>query len=175
MRLESSIVAAAAFVGALAACRPAAPPPVPASLASAPAAPAAPREPTLIADPPMVCVVQGGRIFTVEAQYRSATSDSVVNGRPLHEVYPVTAEHAATARWYHANEPVVFAGHRYIKYGLPRVLSPGDVVLAGNVQGVSAFAEPSAGRPPDVIYLPVDAGCMFQPYEVSEAGAAVRG
>jgi hypothetical protein len=165
----------------IAACRPAAvppPPPAPAP-AVAPAAAEAPvvrRDSTMIVDPAMACVVQGGRIFEVEVQYRSATSDSLVNGRPFHEVYPITSEHAASARWYANNEPILFAGHRYVKYGLPRVLGQADVVLVGNVQGVSAFAQPLApGTIADVIYLAVDVGCMFQAYQTAEAGAAVRG
>lgn len=151
---------------AVAACRPAAPP-LPAQ-APAPAVPATPA-PAIIADPALACVVQGGRIFTVEVQYRSATNDSVVNGRPLHEVYPLTAEHAATARWYHAHEPITFAGHRYTRYGLPRVLGSSDVVRVGNVQGVSVFAEPSADARPYVIYLPVEVGCIFQPYQAAKS------
>ncbi len=173
-RISLAARLAAVLAGsAVAACRPAAPPlPGP---APAPAVPAATRESTIIADPAMSCVVQGGRIFQVEIEYRSATSDSLVNGRPFHEVFPLTAEYASTARWYHANEPIVVAGRRYIKYGLPRILGTRDVMLVGSYQGVSVFAEPpSAGRT-EIIYLPIEVGCMFQPYQVGHFGAAVRG
>ncbi|HEU4558939.1 MAG TPA: hypothetical protein VFS20_13860 [Longimicrobium sp.] len=162
----------------IAACRPAAPPPA----APAPTPAPAPRPAATwgVIDAyggpqASLCVLQNGQLAIVQFDYNPSTGDSTVNGRPLREVYPVTAEYAAVARWYAMNEPITFAGRRYVKYGLPQVLGSSDVVRVGNVQGVSVFAEPYADARPYVIYLPVEVGCIFQSYQAGEVGAAVRG
>ncbi len=173
-------VAAVLASAGTAACRPAVEPSPAAAPAPAPApAPAAGTPPGMtISDPHdlRACVVQNGRMAVVGWEYNPATGDSTVNGRPLREVYPVTAEYAAVARWYAMNEPITFAGRRYIKYGMPRQLGSEEVVPVGSYQGVPVFAEPGdAVQPREVIFLPTMPGCHFQPYELGETGGAVRG
>ena len=113
---------------------------------------------------------------TVSVSYDHATGDSVYQGRRFHDAFPVDSSFAASARWYHDYEPIVFNGRRYIIYGLPRALPPGDVVARGEYRGVTVFTEPMASRPsPEVLYLPVRPTCEFQPYEQGETGGAVRG
>ena len=73
---------------------------------------------------------------------------------------------AGAKSWFINNEPIKFKGRSYVKYGLPRVLAPTDVVAVGDVPGSIAFAEPSAKAPIEVIYLPVREGCEFQPYQI---------
>jgi len=123
----------------------------------------------------LVCVVQGGRITTVAMKYDPATGDSTIGGRTFAEAYPPTAEHAATAPWYVAYEPIEFQGHRYLEYGLPRVLSAHDLAPAGSYRGVAVFVEPGDRLPYTVLYLPVSPDCLFQPYYPPEVGGAVRG
>lgn len=82
---------------------------------------------------------------------------------------------AALAPWYVHNEPIVVGGHRYVRYGLARSFGTEQLVRAGSYRGVPVFAEPSAGAPPEVVYVPESELCCFQPYHVAEAGAAVRG
>lgn len=126
--------------------------------------------------PVSVCLVRDGRIETVVADYNPATGDSTVGGRPVREAYPVTDQFAAARPWFVNDEPIVYAGWRYVKYGLPRSMVPGDLVAVGTAGGVTVFAEPGASRSPlEVMYLPVSPYCEFQPYTGPETAHAVRG
>lgn len=58
-----------------------------------------------------------------------------------------------------------------MKYGLPRFLGTTDVTAAGSVGPVTVFAE-SPDRPVlEVIYIPVQPGCEFQPYDMRSSGS----
>lgn len=74
--------------------------------------------------------------------------------------------YVGSSRWFIDSKPVVFKLKKYVKYGLPRVLQPTDVRKVGIYQKAAVFAEPSAARNPEVIYLPVREGCEFQPYQM---------
>ncbi|HYH78883.1 MAG TPA: hypothetical protein VEX86_03780 [Longimicrobium sp.] len=125
----------------------------------------------------MVCVVRGGQISSVDAQFYPGSGDTIVGGQKFAEAYPAGgAEYAADARWYIDNEPITFNGTRYVKYGLPRVLGATEVVNVGTHQGVAAFAETAGSQAmPEVIYVPVRPGCEFQPYQAEVKAGAVRG
>jgi hypothetical protein len=124
--------------------------------------------------PVRVCVFQNGRITDVDAFQSAQTGDTTVNERPFGEVYPATAEHASAAPWYVNNEPVVFRGRHYARYGLPRTMSR-DLVAVGAFRGVRVFVEPGADPTlPEVVYLPVSPDCQFQLY-YTERGEPVRG
>jgi hypothetical protein len=115
-----------------------------------------------------VCTVQNGQLSNVTAQYNSATGDTTG--------LPAVEPNAQSATWFINNEPVTINGHRYVKYGLPRVLGASDVNSAGTYEGVSIFAEPSANAAaPEVIYVPVGSRCEFQPYQIERKAGAVRG
>jgi hypothetical protein len=89
--------------------------------------------------------------------------------------FPLDSTFVASAAWYHAYETITIFSRRYIPYGLPRALRPGDVVATrGEYRGVLIFAEPGASAAPLVLYLPVRPTCVFQPYE-TEAGVGIRG
>jgi len=118
-----------------------------------------------------LCVVQNGQILQVTVLRGSTTLD----GRPWTEVFPASA-YAATAPWYVNNEPIIFNGHRYVRYGMGRSFGPGGLVAAGSYRGVAVFAVPNTGlQRPEVVYVPVFEVCEFQAYQLAEAGAAVRG
>jgi len=115
-----------------------------------------------------VCVVQNGALTSVQGMYNPASGDT--SGLPAVE------ENARSATWFINNEPITFNGHRYVKYGLPRVLNVGDVNNIGTYQGVAVFAEPSANaQNAEVIYVPVGSRCEFQPYQIERKAGAVRG
>jgi len=78
--------------------------------------------------------------------------------------YPGSAAVPENAPWYVNNEAISVLGARRVKYGLPRVLGPGDVVPVAEFRGIHVFAEP--GVAPDVIYIPVNPACEFQAYVV---------
>jgi hypothetical protein len=150
------------------------PPPAPAPLPPPPPPPPPPPAPEM--QPVNVCVVQNGQLASVSAMYNPANGDTTVDGRRFSEAYPATDGYVAGATWYVNNEPVTFNNRRYVKYGLPRVLGTTDVASVGTYQGVGVFAEPSANaQRPDVIYVPVQPGCVFQPYQYEVKTGGVRG
>lgn len=174
-------VALALLAGSAAGCRSASPPPAaPVPTAPEPTPPPAPA-PVPIPEHEVsripLCVVQNGRFVDVSSIYNPVIGDSTVNGRPLHEVYPVTAEHAVSTSWYANNEPITFAGRRWVKYGLPRVLNSSEVLFSGTYQGVAVFvdAADAPARPTGYIYVVVSPLCEFQPYTGPGSVGAVRG
>jgi hypothetical protein len=118
-----------------------------------------------------VCVVDNGMLRNVTAQYNTQTGDTTWAGG----MRPGMTGYAAGASWFINNEPVMVMGRRYVKYGLPRVLGVNEVTRVGEYQGVSVFAETGATGTPEVLYVPVRAGCEFQPYQTEIKAGAVRG
>jgi hypothetical protein len=154
-----------------------------------PVAPAAPPPPP-VANPALtprpdilVCVVQDGELRMVPVQYDTRTGDTLVDGRPFSTVYPDTLGYAAGAAWYASGEPMVLDRNRFVKYGLPRVILPHELLTrAGEYRGVPLFverekvvAETVHGQTSDIRYVPVRPGCEFQPYENHADVGAVRG
>jgi hypothetical protein len=122
-----------------------------------------------------VCVIEGTTLREVEAMYNPATGDTMVAGQAFSTAYPATTGYAAGATWYINNEPVTINGRRYVKFGLPRVVSVTDVTRTGEYQGVGVYTDASATGTPDVVYLPVRPGCEFQPYQYEVPARGVRG
>jgi len=143
---------------------PVAPPPPP------PALPAAPEMQTI-----RVCVVEGTALREVEAMYNPATGDTTVAGQAFATAYPATTGYAGGATWYINNEAITINRRRYVRFGLPRVVSPTDVTRTGEYQGVGVFTDASATGTPDVIYIPVRPGCEFQPFQYEVPARGVRG
>jgi hypothetical protein len=144
------------------------PPPVP------PPAPPANRSVVVADDFSLtVCVVRGGLLTDVSVLYNPTTGDSLYEGRLFRDAFPTDSTFAVNAAWYHAYEPIMMRDRRYVIYGLPRALRPGDLVARGTYRGVTVFAEPGDAHPP-VLYLPVRPTCEFQPYQ-TEMGGPVRG
>jgi hypothetical protein len=157
--------------------------PAPLPVPPPPAFPPPPPPPPLQPPPPPpvmaatidVCVVENGVPRNVQAQYTSATGDTMVGGRPFAQAYPATApNYAAGASWFIQGDQITLDGRRFVKYGLPRVLGVNDVRRAGEYQGVPVFAEAGMARP-DVVYVAVRPGCEFQPYQTEVKAGAVRG
>jgi hypothetical protein len=117
-----------------------------------------------------VCVVDNGQLREVTARYNTRTGDTTYTGTP-----PGTTGYAAGATWYINNEPITVNGRRYVRYGLPRVLGVNEVTRTAEYQGVSVFAEAGAMGTPEVLYVPVRAGCEFQPYQLEVKAGGVRG
>lgn len=173
------IAGVAAGVLATSACGPRTPEPQPVP-------PPAPAHGTLVISPPpplqgvvediTACVVRNGRMEMTPAHFYPVTGDTTVNGRPFRDVFPVTAEHASSAAWYVDNEPVPFDRVRFVKYGLPRALAPADLVPVGTYRGVALFTlAGSDPAHPEVIYVPVNSWCEFQPYQGHRFSGEVRG
>jgi hypothetical protein len=122
-----------------------------------------------------VCVIQGGTLTSVTAQYNPATGDTTYNGTRFSDAYGTGADYAAGATWYINNDEVTFNNRTYVKYGLPRVLGVTEVTRSGDYQGVGVFTEAGATGTPEVIYVPVRPGCEFQPYQLKVKTGGVRG
>jgi hypothetical protein len=137
--------------------------------------PPPPARPTDTTRAIQVCVVQGGALTTVTAQYNTATGDTTVNGQRFATAYPATTGYAAGSTWYINNEPITVNGRRYVKYGLPRVLGANEVSRTADFNGVPVFAETGATGATEVLYVPVRPGCEFQPYQLDVKVGGVRG
>ena len=83
-------------------------------------------------------------------------------------VPPATAKIAAKDQpWFINNAEVTFRGRQFRKYGLPRVLTPGEIRVAGAHKGVAVYLPSDTTLGEDIVYLPVDwAACSLQPYVV---------
>lgn len=131
--------------------------------------------PSAGADSVRVCVLVGDSLREVPAAVDAATGDTLVGGgQRFRDAHPSGTGYAESAEWYIASSPMVLGGRRYEKFGLPRVARPELLAPAGRHEGVPLFAEAgAAARPPEVYYVPVRPGCVFQPYLVPHAN--VRG
>jgi len=140
-----------------------------------------PPPPVVVPPPPPatqdinVCVIQGGTLTSVTAQYNPATGDTTVNGQRFSDAYGTGADYAAGATWYINNDEITVNNRTYVKYGLPRVLGVTEVTRSGDYQGVGVFTEAGATGTPEVIYVPVRPGCEFQPYQLKVKTGGVRG
>lgn len=137
--------------------------------------PAAPGSTRVGSDAPwrtiQVRVSDGEGMREVQTRYDVLTGDTLIDGRPFSEGYPADSGYAAAADWFVRNEVL---GRRYVKYGLPRALGPGDVTPVGEYRGVPVYAQRGAEQAGAVRLLLVRPECIFQPYEGPHHGA-VRG
>jgi hypothetical protein len=85
------------------------------------------------------------------------------------KLIPINADRLQAGKskpWYINNEPVTLNGKTWVKYGLPRVLGPGELKPeAVALKDSAPFYEATETYGVEVLYLltqPV--GCEFQPY-----------
>jgi hypothetical protein len=124
----------------------------------------------------MVCVLEGETLRDVPVQYSVVSGDTLMDGRPFAEAYPVTERFAGAARWYHEHELIELDGRRYTKYAPPRSMRPGSLVALGRAhRGVPLFVEAGESILSSVLYVPVRPGCEFQTYQWDLMGNGVRG
>ena len=146
----------------------------------------APPPPVAVAPPPVVtpqpppaairvCVMQGGTIREVAARFDPVTRDTLVDGVRFPGALAGGAEYAASRAFFIEDHPVVLDGRRYVKYGTPRVLGPGELVRGGEFMGVPVFVATGGRTPAEVVYLPVAPACEFQPYQLEIKAGGVRG
>jgi hypothetical protein len=131
------------------------------------------------ADTLSICVILDGQIREVSATVRPATGDTLIGDRPYRELHPASSPpYAAGESWFVGMEPISAGKGRYsrkVRYGLPRVLRPSDLQRYGEYMGIPTFVESGSTGFPEVVYLPVSPGCVFQPYQSSFNGSEVRG
>lgn len=75
--------------------------------------------------------------------------------------------------WFRGEEPIRQYGRRYVKYG-PQRMVPADALTRGaDHRGTPVFLDRKDTERPSALYIPVDPGCVFQPY-VDEQFATSR-
>ncbi len=148
---------------------PAPPPPPPPAPTPPPPAPE-PEERAIT-----VCVVDGTQLREVQATFFPETGDTLVmvagEQVPFAQAYPTDEQYAAGQQWFVQDLPITFQDRRYVKFGLPRVVSPDQLTYIGMHEGVTVWGEAGVDEPgdaPEVIYIPVRPGCEFQPYQAEE-------
>lgn len=170
-----------AMVPVFALCFPAA------ALAQSPPSRATPAEMPAGAQHVRLCASVDGKLRDFAGWVDPATGDTlVVGGRRFREVYP--ARYAADEEWYQSRGRLPLPRTSYVPYGLPRPLSSEDLRQPGlelvhTMQGIEVFATlpPHAGERqkgtwhPEILYVPVDSGCNFQPYRDLALLGRVRG
>lgn len=132
-----------------------------------PSAPPAPT-PMVVVDPPRLCVLRDGQLAEVVVEYRLATSDSVYQGVPVEQAFPLSDGYAQPHEWFRRSEPVEVRGRRYDRIGPSRYLPPRDLVRAGEYRGVPVFMARDEPGEPDHVYLPIRPGCEFQAYRYTD-------
>jgi hypothetical protein len=156
------------------------------ALAQSPASRAAPAEMSAGAQQVRLCAAVDGKLRDFAGWVNAATGDTLVGGgRRFREAYP--ARYAADEAWYQSRGRLPLPGG-YVPYGLPRPLSSEDLRQPGlervhTVQGVEVFAtlprhaerNTAPVRHPEILYVPVDSGCNFQPYRSLALLGRVRG
>jgi hypothetical protein len=156
-------------------------PRAPGALACAPVAAPPVQVATPLAPPPpaveelRLCVVHDGRVMHVTAQRDPATGRTTHQGQPFEAAFPDRGQYAQGADFFIRDEPITHGGRQYVRFGTPRVLEPGQVSAVGEFRGVPVFVEAGGTAPAGVVYLPVRAGCEFQPYQLEIKTGGVRG
>lgn len=138
-----------------------------------------------------LCAAVEGRLRDFTGWVDPATGDTLIDGRRFRDRFP--AEYAGTQGWFEKRETLPYPHlRRYRPYGIPRSLSPQDLrapglELAHRLDGVEMFAtlprhadRERARKTGDmwqneILYVPVHAGCVFQPYEDPADFGSVRG
>jgi hypothetical protein len=161
------------------------------ALAQSPASRAVPAGMPAGAQQVRLCAAVDGKLRDFAGWVDAATGDTLVDGgRRFREAYP--ARYAADEEWYQSRGQLPLPGTGYVPYGLPRPLSSEDLRQPGlerahTVQGVEVFAtlprhaEERQMRKtggvwhPEMLYVPVDSGCNFQPYRSLALIGSVRG
>lgn len=114
------------------------------------------------------CLVQNGALTEVTFSYDILTGDSLYQGVPFSQAFPLHDGYAAEARWFIDNEPIPFTRPwAHVKYGYPRVMGVHEIVRAGEHRGVGIYVAVGDTVDPQVIYVPVRPGCLFQRYQIN--------
>ncbi len=128
----------------------------------------------------LICLLVEGEFRDVPLVVRPVSGDTVavMEGErvPLERLRDHGDPHAARD-WVRSDEPLEFMGSRYLAFGPPRAVSPGELrPLSGGPPGLTLLSAPDTKEsPPDEIYLAVGPHCTVQPYQVEEEVRQVSG
>ena len=99
----------------------------------------------------------------------------LVDGLSFREVFTDTSGYAADEAWFVDNEPSPWERRYYTRYGPPRIVHPSQLRPGGEHGGVPFFVEANAGANPELLFVPVQPGCLFQWYQWEGTVGGVRG
>jgi hypothetical protein len=149
------------------------------------APPPPPAEPPAPAPVPeraaMMCLLVDDQLREIAAIEIPSTGETfvVVNGerRLLTEVYRTGAEvYAPGNAFVQSDAPIEVRGRRYVRFGTSRAVQPSEVTgVAEWAGGIALFQPVGSATPPELIYVPVQDGCVVQPYALEEDVLQVRG
>ena len=143
-----------------------------------------PPPPNVPAPPPppveraiQLCVMTDLGFENIGAVYRPETGDTLAivgNERAAVGDAYGDAPTARGAEWFENEEPLRIDGREYLRFGLSRIVSPGELVRRGEYNGIPLFVQGGEPNPANVLYVPVTFGCEVQPYQAA-AQIRVRG
>ena len=96
--------------------------------------------------------VGSGKLFLREGGKRRRLSVSADEGYALNE------------SWYRENREIRQYGRRYSKHGPRRVVPASALTRGADHEGVPVFLDRNDIERPSALYVPVEPGCIFQPY-----------
>ena len=111
-----------------------------------------------------ICVIANGVLAEARA-ITSSAGDTLVDGIALDSLRSISPPYAAHAQWFEGDQPIWFEGYLLSKYGPPRIIEPGALRVVGSYQEIPIFRE-RVEPIPEVVYVPVQPGCVFQIYQV---------
>jgi hypothetical protein len=102
-----------------------------------------------------------GRLFVLEGRKRRKLTPSPEHG------------YAGEESWFRGEEPIRQYGRRYVKYGPRRVVPANALTRGADHKGTLVFIDRKDTERPSALYIPVEPGCVLQPY-VDERYAGTR-
>ena len=118
-----------------------------------------------------VCLIENGELKVKKGEYSLVTGIKTVevNGKiqRVDSLHINNPEYAKTFSWYINNEGITVNNIYYEKYGLPRVLGADEIERFAKYQSVGIYREKGGMGEAEVIYVPIQGECEFQPYQKS--------
>jgi hypothetical protein len=116
-----------------------------------------------------LCVVDrsGSRgLRTVEVQKEEGTGRLFIREKGKRRLLPVSKEggYAAKEAWFQGGAAIRQYSRRYVKYGPRRTVQAAALTRGADHEGIPVFLDRNDTQRPRALYIPVQPGCVFQPY-----------
>jgi hypothetical protein len=112
-----------------------------------------------------ICVVEGRTLRLIRAVHRPETGDTLVDGISFSQRYPAHAPpYAQGAAWFERQSPIRLGGWLY-EASTPARFIDAELLRPLNLHHLDTPLFAAADDPlPEIIYIPVRPGCIFQSY-----------
>ena len=116
-----------------------------------------------------VCVVDRSArrgLRTVEAQREVGSGELFLSEGGKRRRLEVSADrgYALSEPWFREDREIRQYGRRYSKHGPRRVVPASALTLGADHEGIPVFLDRNDIERPSALYIPVEPGCIFQPY-----------